>query len=99
MLVRKMRQSIESSTRLRDCQCVQASIGHNILHSPAEEGKKSSSTDKTIHIITRVAQGPSGALTRTEDIIAEVLVFVILLSHERAHLAVWFHTPLIGSIY
>ena len=83
MVVRKMRQSIGSSTRLRDCRCVQASNEHNILHSPAEEGK-SSSTDKTIHIITRVAQGPSGALTRAEDIIAEVLVFVILLSHERA---------------
>lgn len=63
IVVHKTRQSIGSSTRLRDCLCVKASNEHNILHSPAEEGKESSSIDKTIHIITRGAHGPSGALT------------------------------------
>lgn len=63
---------------------VWASNEHNILHSPAQEGKKRSSIDKTIHITTRAAHGPSGALTQAEDTIAEVLVVAILLSHERA---------------
>ena len=84
IVVHRTRYSIGSSTRLRDCRCVHASNEHSILHSPAQEGKKRSSIDKTIHITTRAAHGPSGALTQAEDTIAEVLVFAILLSHERA---------------
>ena len=83
IVVHRTRYSIGSSTRLRGCRCVWASNEHNILHSPAQEGKKRSTIDKTIHITTRAAHGPSGALTQAEDTIAEVLVFAILLSHER----------------